>query len=87
LSGDVAVIYGKNNSSSCCLFAFSAEDGIQGLMHARQVLYHSSCAPVKTLDSGGHWWLRPVILATREAESRRITVQSHPRQIVQETLS
>jgi hypothetical protein len=29
----------------------------------------------------------PVILATQEAEIRRITVQSQPRQIVQETLS
>jgi hypothetical protein len=35
----------------------------------------------------GYWWLTPVILATQEAEIRRITVQSHPRQIVPETLS
>jgi hypothetical protein len=34
-----------------------------------------------------HWWLTPVILATQEAEIRRIMVQSNPRQIVQETLS
>jgi hypothetical protein len=34
-----------------------------------------------------HWWLTPVILAIQEAEIRRITVQSQPRQIVNETLS
>jgi hypothetical protein len=34
------------------------------------------------LDSGGHQWLPLVILATQEAEVRRIVVQSQPRQIV-----
>jgi hypothetical protein len=33
------------------------------------------------------WWLTPVILATQEAEIRRITVRSQVRQIVHETLS
>jgi hypothetical protein len=32
-------------------------------------------------------WLTPVILATQEAEIRRIVVQSQPSQIVLETLS
>jgi hypothetical protein len=32
-------------------------------------------------------WLTPVILVTQEAEIRRITVQSQPREIVHETLS
>jgi hypothetical protein len=33
------------------------------------------------------WWLTAIILATQEAESRRIAIQSQPWQIVQETLS
>jgi hypothetical protein len=34
-----------------------------------------------------HQWLMLAILATQEAEIRRIAVQSQPRQIVHETLS
>jgi hypothetical protein len=33
------------------------------------------------------WWLTPVILATQEAEIRRISVQSQRRQILHEPLS
>jgi hypothetical protein len=32
--------------------------------------------PLKVQDLAGCWWLTPIILATREAEIRRITVQS-----------
>jgi hypothetical protein len=35
----------------------------------------------------GCWWLMPVILATHDAEIRRIAVRSQPRQLVCETLS
>jgi hypothetical protein len=41
----------------------------------------------KAKRSAGCWWLTPIILATQEAEIRRIEFQSQPRQIVHETLS
>jgi hypothetical protein len=41
----------------------------------------------KTYTTDGCQWLMPVILATQEAEIRRVVVRSPPRQIVQETLS
>jgi hypothetical protein len=44
--------------------------------------------PISNITKGaGCWWLTPIILPTGEAEIRRIDVQSHPRQIVHETLS
>jgi hypothetical protein len=36
---------------------------------------------------GEHWWLTSIILATQEAEVRRILVQSQPKQIVHKSLS
>jgi hypothetical protein len=39
------------------------------------------------LHTARHRWLTPVILATREAEIRRITVRDQLRHIVRETLS
>jgi hypothetical protein len=41
----------------------------------------------KKKKTAGHQWLKPIILATQEAEMRRITVQSQPGQTVHETLS
>jgi hypothetical protein len=43
--------------------------------------------PIKNPELGWVPVLTPVIPATQEAEIRRITVQSQPRQIVLETLS
>jgi hypothetical protein len=42
---------------------------------------------IKTFFSAEQWWLTLVILATQEAEVRRIVVRSQPGQIVRETLS
>jgi hypothetical protein len=42
---------------------------------------------VKDIHWAGYLWLSPAILATQEAEIRRITVQSQAGQIVHKTLS
>jgi hypothetical protein len=41
----------------------------------------------KILDQATHWWFTSIILATQEAEIRRITVQSQLGQIVRKTQS
>jgi hypothetical protein len=41
---------------------------------------------VLNTSTAGHQWLTPVILATQEAEIRRIAVRSQPGQIVHKTL-
>jgi hypothetical protein len=43
--------------------------------------------PPEEYTQAGHRWLMPAILATQEAEIRRVLVPSQPREIVPETLS
>jgi hypothetical protein len=43
---------------------------------------HIEFQKVKKCILAGHWWLTPVILATWEADIRRIMVQGHPKQII-----
>jgi hypothetical protein len=43
------------------------------------------CA-IEITPESGHWWLTSVILASQEAEIRRIMVQSQPKQTVCKTL-
>jgi hypothetical protein len=42
---------------------------------------------VKTFFSATHWWITPVLLATKEAGIRRFVVQSQSGKIVLETSS
>jgi hypothetical protein len=58
-----------------------------GSLSAKAKSQQDSISTYKMLGTAGHWRLRPVILATKEAEIRRITVQSQPRQTVRKTLS
>jgi hypothetical protein len=52
-----------------------------------KLLCNSLAIPRKTKNTASCWWFRPIILATQEAEIRRISVRSQPGQIVCETLS
>jgi hypothetical protein len=58
-------------------------------MNAKSMFYHwTSPQPIPMiLKTVRHQWLTPVILATQEAEIRRIKVWNQPRQVVGETLS
>jgi hypothetical protein len=55
-------------------------------MSYQLILKHKYLFP-QNLALARCWWLKPVILATQEAEIRRITAQGQPREIVCKTLS
>jgi hypothetical protein len=49
---------------------------------ALQDILPEGCCYLKIHTESRCWWLTPVIIATQEAEIRRIEVRSQPRQIV-----
>jgi hypothetical protein len=71
----------------CLLVALALFSGLLAV-HVGPGPWLSLVTPLfKWLSRAGPWWLTPAIPATKEAEIRRITVQSQSRQIVPETLS
>jgi hypothetical protein len=50
-------------------------------------LHNIEIHPLKVYNLARQWWLMAAILATQEAEIRRIMVQRHTGQIISETLS
>jgi hypothetical protein len=51
-------------------------------LSAQHTISATSQYPLQKGKATGCLWLTPAILATQEAEIRRVTVQSQPRQIV-----
>jgi hypothetical protein len=58
-----------------------------GFSHVPAGINSLLCKMLQDGDAAGRWCLTSVILATQEAEIRRITIQSQRRQVVHETLS
>jgi hypothetical protein len=75
---------------SCCRPGYPADLNplpIPGLRQVTELLVLYFTGLYNEDDTARHWWLTPVILATQEAEIRKIIVQSQPEQIVLKTLS
>jgi hypothetical protein len=77
------------NDSQSCIHTFN----IRRRKERKKMKRRSSHGTPKPLicylggNGPGAWWLRLVIQATQEAEIRKITIQSQPRQIILETQS
>jgi hypothetical protein len=57
------------------------------MQNAAATVEHHSEVPQKTKNEPDTQWFKPVILATQEAEIRRIEIQSQPGQTVHKNLS
>jgi hypothetical protein len=63
------------------------EVGSRGIGERRGFSKHLFSPSINSTGAAGSRWLTPIIVATCEAEIRRLMVQVQSQQIVQETLS
>jgi hypothetical protein len=66
------------NSNVSSFTHFSPQEDLFLLTYASQPHHRYSLPGKKSKWKAGHQWLTPIILATQEAEIKRISVQSQP---------